>query len=203
MQLTSDCIDKVLPAYRALLKDLKPIKEDGINPHFKSKFSTLETIWEEIRHIVDSHDLIFSQAAMSIDDKDYMVSTIYHVSGQWMRSYAKIFNEKNNAQGYCAATTYMRRNGVTTLLNLLAEEDDDGNSACEKPNKAAKDVTNKIVVFAKKHKIHSDTKIYEFCMMKAKEKDIPFPDFLNFAMNNEDKFLKAFAEWSVSHSDKA
>ena len=45
MQMESDKINEVLKAKIAARKGFKKLEKSGINPHFKSKYSTLDDIW--------------------------------------------------------------------------------------------------------------------------------------------------------------
>ncbi len=45
MQMESDKINEVLKAKIAARKSFKKLEKGGSNPHFKSKYSTLDDIW--------------------------------------------------------------------------------------------------------------------------------------------------------------
>jgi hypothetical protein len=58
-----------------------------------------------------------------------LITTLAHLSGQWIRSYLPIINEKNNIQGLGSAITYNRRYALSAIVGIISDEDDDGNSA--------------------------------------------------------------------------
>lgn len=61
-------------------------------------------------------------------EAEYLVTTLYHAQGQLSGS-IKILVTESGSQAYGSALTYARRYGVTLLLGICADDDDDGNAA--------------------------------------------------------------------------
>jgi hypothetical protein len=59
---------------------------------------------------------------------DHLVTTLYHAHGALAGS-VKIMVVDQGPQAYGSALTYARRYGVTLLLGICADDDDDGNAA--------------------------------------------------------------------------
>jgi hypothetical protein len=135
-----------------------------------------------------------------------LITTFFHSSGQWLRGVIELVNEKNNAQGLCGAITYMRRNSIVTMLNLMTEVDTDGNDACSKPaKKENKEESDPVEDFIKRRKVVPNTPIYDFIMEKSKASGKTFRDIIAYAAkskNNEEKLMAVFAEVTVSKAPK-
>jgi hypothetical protein len=87
-------------------------------------------IVETIRPILAEHDLAIMQGASSDDGKVLTVETmLVHKSGEWMASDVVVPMAKIDPQGAGGALTYGRRYGLSALLNIVSDEDDDGNQA--------------------------------------------------------------------------
>lgn len=206
MNLYSPEINEVIPAWAHLTRELKPIVKDKLNPHYKSYYVSLDSVWDEIREPLESNGFTVIQQPIICEGKNCLMTTFFHTSGQWIRGMIELVNEKNNAQGLCAAITYMRRNSIVTMLNLMTEIDTDGNDACTKPpKKENKGESDPIEDFIKRRKVVPNTPIYDFIMEKSRTSGKPFKEIIGYAAKckeNEDKIMAAFAEAQVSKSPK-
>ncbi len=98
---------------------------------YNFKYATLDSILEAVRKPLSENGLSLA-CYLHADDKGELCATrLMHSSGQWIEcSFPIIVDAGANAQGWGSALTYAKRNGVSALLALHADEDDDGNSAC-------------------------------------------------------------------------
>lgn len=129
--ITSEKVDKVLPALYALKKELKPMTKDSKNPFFKSNYLELPDLLDNLEPLVESNGLVLTQANVHRHGDEYIVSRLSHYeSGQFVESEYKIgFVEDAQKQG--ARSTYGRRFSLKGLIGL-SERDDDGNTATGK-----------------------------------------------------------------------
>lgn len=134
----SDSIAKLATALVAANLELRPIAKDSTNPHFKSKFASLDAIMSDVRPILAKHGLAIVQGATTPHTNEHSVVTAFtvetllvHSSGEWVQSSVVMPIVKSDPQGAGAALTYGRRYGVSALLGLSTDEDDDGNSASQ------------------------------------------------------------------------
>ena len=136
----SESMAKLAPALVKAQADLKSITKDGTNPHFNSKYVTLDAIIDTVRPVLASHGLTLVQGGfpdMDVRPEIFGVETILlHDSGEWISTTVEVPLGKKDPQGAGAAITYGRRYGIASLLVLATDEDDDGNSA-SRPAKAA------------------------------------------------------------------
>jgi len=105
------------------------VKKDAINPFFKSKYATLDTIWEAIRKPLSENGLSVAQTMNLIEDKSVLETTLYHTSGEWISGTQLVNPVKDDPQSLGSAISYARRYSLSALLGIVADEDDDGNVA--------------------------------------------------------------------------
>lgn len=128
---------KVCAAFVAAQAEMPSVAKDGKNPHFNSRFASLDAIVETIKPVLAKHDLAITQSATCSDDGKFMTvqTRLVHLSGEFLVSTVVVPVAKLDPQGAGATLTYCRRFGLSTLLSLAADDDDDGNAASA-PRKA-------------------------------------------------------------------
>lgn len=94
------------------------------NPHFKSTFADLSSVWDAIRKPLSDNGLCVTQTT----DGNTLLTVIAHKSGEWIESVTPIFNGKNDAQGFGSGLSYARRYALAAIAGV-AQDDDDGNDA--------------------------------------------------------------------------
>lgn len=122
----SEDIKELAAALVNFQKEVPTIKKDGTNPHFQSKFASLESIITTIKPTLSSNNLAVSQFPTGDDE---LVTILMHQSGQYIRTTVKISPQQRTPQGVGSAITYMRRYALSAVLGLATDEDDDGNAA--------------------------------------------------------------------------
>jgi hypothetical protein len=103
-------------------------KKDAANPHFKSKYADLASVWDAIRAPLTSNGLSVVQLLRSIQGGVEVETILMHSSGQQISDVFAVPATKNDAQGYGSAATYARRYALMAMVGV-APEDDDGNAA--------------------------------------------------------------------------
>lgn len=129
--LRSDSIGKLAAALVAAQADIRAVEKSATNPHFKSKYVPLDAIVAMARPALAKHEIAIAQSAgQSGDGKGLDVeTTLIHSSGEWLSNVVYIPLAKQDPQGAGAAVTYGRRFGLSSLLSIASDEDDDGNNA--------------------------------------------------------------------------
>jgi len=129
--------DQIVPALLAIQMLLKPVAKTGENPHFKSKYATLDKIMAEVLPVAHASGcLVIWSPGVAFDDGSIPVECrIVHESGQWVSGQMHVMLSKPNAHGQGAGITYGRRFLVSCLLGICTEVDDDGNGAAGKSGK--------------------------------------------------------------------
>jgi hypothetical protein len=105
------------------------VKKDAINPFYKSKYASLDTIWETIRKPLSENGLSVAQTMNLVNDKSVLETTLYHTSGEWISGTQLVNPVKDDPQSLGSAISYARRYSLSALLGIVSDEDDDANIA--------------------------------------------------------------------------
>lgn len=113
---------------------LKAAIKDATNPHFKSSYADLASVWEACRKPLSDNGLSVVQVPVEAPAGYVGLRTVLlHSSGQ---SISEVFympvSQPNNPQSVGSALTYARRYALSAYVGI-APEDDDGNSASPGP----------------------------------------------------------------------
>ena len=103
-------------------------KKDSDNPFFKSKYADLAACWDACRDALSANGLAVIQTTAERDGKVYVVTTLAHASGQWMRGWLPVKAKDDGPQAQGSGITYSRRYALAAMVGL-AQVDDDGNGA--------------------------------------------------------------------------
>ena len=158
MQMESDKINDVLKAKISARFSFKKLEKSGVNPHFKSKYSTLDDIWNACGNALAENGLDVTHQISNNGNGTEIVATLFHESGQYLRSAIPL--PVGTPQQTGSAITYMRRYTIQSILGLEGDSftDDDGN--------AAEEIIKKITANQKKQILKliedtdSDTKVF-------------------------------------------
>ena len=99
--------------------------KDRVNPHFKNRYATLDSMQTATRPILARHGLSIVQLPTLAPA---LITRLMHSSGQYIESETPIAANLK-PQEYGSALTYMRRYSYAAMLNITADEDDDAEAA--------------------------------------------------------------------------
>jgi len=106
------------------------IAKDGKNIHFKSKYSTIESVLETINAPLGECGLTFTQ----IIDENHLITQIIDINtSDKIESKIFLLNKKADMQGFGSAVTYARRYALVSMLGLIQEDDDGSGVVGMKP----------------------------------------------------------------------
>lgn len=92
-------------------------------------YAPLESILHAVKPALSKNGLSITQAMVTHHGKEYVETTLRHSSGESICNRIPLFVKDEGPQAYGSALTYARRYGVTLLLCVSADDDDDGNAA--------------------------------------------------------------------------
>ena len=96
----------------------------------KTKYADLPSIIEQVRPILASHGLaVLQPPGKTADGKVEVATILLHTSGQRIVAVSSISATRMDPQQIGSAISYARRYALLGLLNMSADEDDDGHSA--------------------------------------------------------------------------
>lgn len=125
--------DTLNAALVAALSELTNLAKDKVNPHFKSRFTSLDAILDATRPVLAKHGLALSQEPVFEDDMAGVVTRIIHTSGESRESKLILPLRDQSAQGVGSAISYARRYSAAAVLGIASDEDDDGQQASTHP----------------------------------------------------------------------
>jgi hypothetical protein len=114
--------------------EMENAKKVSNNPHFKSKYADLATIWDAIREPLSRNGLSVLQLPCEAPDGKVGLKTILtHSSGQFIEeSFFVGLKDASNPQQVGSALTYMKRYALLGVAGI-ASEDDDGEATVGRP----------------------------------------------------------------------
>lgn len=122
----SETIDMLAAALCKAQSAMTAAVVNKTNPHFKSKYADLASVIEAVRKPLTANGLSFTQTTQ-YGQEFYLLTTLLHTSGQWLRSeYPLPVNATPQQMG--SALTYARRYSLSAIAGIAADEDDDGNA---------------------------------------------------------------------------
>lgn len=92
-------------------------------------YSTLDALVDSVRIPFSSNGLSFSQGVARVDNSLVLVTMLMHSSGEWISNTVPLDVQNPGMQPLGSAISYARRYGLGDIAGVVAEEDDDGNSA--------------------------------------------------------------------------
>src|SRR5690348_12134800 len=106
------------------------VEPNATNPHFRSKFVSLDHLIAKTRPVLNKHGLAITQAPTVLDNgAPGLKTTLYHESGESSVTVMPLILGGQDMQKLGAALTYARRYAWAAALGIAGEEDDDGNAS--------------------------------------------------------------------------
>ena len=128
----SDSIIELAKALSKFQGEVKQPKKGGYNPHFKSHFSTLDDVVKSITETSHKFGLSFMQFPLNDGELVGVKTIVFHESGEFIEGetiYAKPM--QNNPQALGSVVSYLKRYSLSAIFGIVADEDDDSNSAMD------------------------------------------------------------------------
>lgn len=113
--------------------EMPAVEPDSVNPHFRSRYVSLDHLIAKTRPVLNRHGLAVTQEPTHIEGEPALRTTVVHVSGESRSSVMPLLLTKRDSQGVGGALTYSRRYAWAALLGVSADEDDDGNQVSSGP----------------------------------------------------------------------
>ena len=107
-------------------------KKDSTNPHFKTAYADLASVWDACRAPLANAGLSIVQLVSSDPTHAIIETILAHSSGEWVSSTLAVPLTKSDAQGLGSAITYGRRYALAAIVGVCPA-DDDGEAAVARP----------------------------------------------------------------------
>ena len=110
---------------------MRVVAKNANNPHFKSKYATLDDILGMARPILAENGLCLVQTPIVDGNSCGVQSTLIHESGETLDCGQTLLpiGRGGGAQGVGSSITYARRYSFSSIFLIACGDDDDGNEA--------------------------------------------------------------------------
>jgi hypothetical protein len=131
---TSITFTKVVEALHGVQQDLEIIARDDkvkvktTKGEYSYKFTGYPTIWLAVKPLLKKYDLTVVQTPCSHYEGsmgDYLVTTIFHTSGEWIADAMRLVITRDDPQGFGSAVTFARRYALSSMLGVVTDDDND------------------------------------------------------------------------------
>ena len=110
-------------------KEFGPALKTATNPHFRSKYASLDACVEAVIDALNNNGIFLMQYTHPCEDGVIVETMFIHESGEHVSGGKfHVPASKQDPQGYGSALTYARRYSLQAACGI-APEDDDGNAA--------------------------------------------------------------------------
>ena len=130
---TSEQINELAAALAKAQGQIQAASRDRENPHFRSRYADLASVWDACRVALSANGLAVVQGPALADRGVSVTTRLLHSSGQWAESTLILPMDKATAQGAGSAITYARRYALAAMVGVAPDDDDDGNAASQQP----------------------------------------------------------------------
>ena len=120
----------VFTALAAAQGEMGPLVKGAVNPHFKSRYATLDDVVNAVRPHLNANGLCFH-----FETRDgEMVAVLTHGESETsIKCGIPLLVSKGDIQAYKSATTYAKRMGLESVCGVAPADDDDGTAAAKAP----------------------------------------------------------------------
>ena len=122
--MQSEHINELASALAKAQRTLKTAIKDSTNPHFRSRYADLASVWSAWQEVGPANGLAITQTTAVRDGGIVLITQMSHSSGQWMRGEYPLNPIKNDPQGLGSVLTYARRYNLSAITGVCPDEDD-------------------------------------------------------------------------------
>ncbi len=124
----SETLSNLATALASFQAEVKNPANTADNPFYKSRYAPLADVLHMVRPLLAKHGLSLVQAPGGDGELIEITTMLLHTSGEWLEFPPVVLKaERATPQGAGSAMTYGRRYGVSGVLAIASEDDDDGN----------------------------------------------------------------------------
>ena len=167
----SETLGALLKALSAAQLEFEPVEKDKHNKHLNYHYSSFSAIMASVRPALAKHGLALIQVPLPMDGDERLVEveqTLVHLpSGEWTATRIGFLIPRREPQAVGSALTYAQKYLVRTVLGVLLDEDDDGDSAST-PKPQERQVKSQVATRAAKPPAQPDGMTAEEVASKTK-----------------------------------
>lgn len=131
--------------------EIKTALKDSKNPHFKSSYADLTSVWDACRQALTANGLSVIQKTDFSEGEVWLETILLHASGEQIAGRYPLRPQQQTPQGFGSALTYARRYSLAAMVGVVADEDDDGNAASAPRHETIRPVDPPQTMAGRKH----------------------------------------------------
>ena len=122
--LRSESIAAIGAALAKAQAAMKPAVKDAKNPHFKSSYADLASVWDACRAHLTANEIAVVQSPHADGAHVTITTLLAHSSGEWIESALTLTARQSDPQSVGSAITYGRRYGLASMVGVAPDDDD-------------------------------------------------------------------------------
>lgn len=133
---TSPFLGQLATALALAQGQMRGAIRDSENPHLRSKYADLASVWDACRTALSANGLSVVQCPDSEGPKVTMTTFLLHNSGEFIKSVLSLssMKEKLDSPQVAGSTiTYARRYALSAMVGISPADDDDAEAAMVRP----------------------------------------------------------------------
>lgn len=153
---TSEEYKQVISAIHEVQQELEVVKRDDKadiktqKGDYSYKFAGMPTVWAALKPLLKKNKLTVIQSP-SYDTGDFLSTTIYHESGEWLQDSMRLIVTREDPQGMGSAITFARRYALLAMFGIITDDDTDAATQRLADGEMKKEWVRQYTVIAKKN----------------------------------------------------
>ena len=187
LQQQEKSMKTIATAFVKAQKEFAPALKTSTNPHFRSKYVSLDGCIEAVLDALNNNGIALIQQTHDCESGVKIETILIHESGETLTGgILHVPSTKQDAQGYGSALTYARRYSLMATWGI-APEDDDGNLATERAGSVVKKPQSSGFMFYMPNK--DPQELSDVLTWQSKFDEIS-EQLVNSSLSSEDKISK-------------
>ena len=125
----SASIEKLAEALSAAQGQMTNATKNSTNPHFKSRYADLAAVIDCSKEALAKNGLSIVQIPSGKPPFVQVTTMLMHKTGQYITGEITLKSRSDSPQDMGSAITYAKRYALSAMLNIAADDDDDGNAS--------------------------------------------------------------------------
>jgi len=123
-------VSEIHDALFRIQKAAPSLRKDARNPHFGNTYITLDAVMDAVKPLLHAEGILIMQLPAAAGPEPALTTVLYHTESEtYVSGTMPMVLDRQGPQAVGSAITYYRRYSILSMLGLVADEDDDAESA--------------------------------------------------------------------------
>lgn len=119
----------LVSAFVKAQSEMKHAALDSFNPHYKSRFASLQSVIDAAKPALNANGIAFIQKSVPTENGIGVETVLYGYGEEISTGIVEMPAQKASPQNVGSALTYAKRYSLAMAVGIAADEDDDGEAA--------------------------------------------------------------------------